>query len=118
MQNQNTKAMIRVDIPYTSERSEGGVDIWSPAIPGVYSWGKSEDQAVTNFDRALRQHIVCLIEDRQAIPKFIEHQVIKQIDVLIMEASRQRSRRTFIEMLDVDLASVSNRSNGHASAIA
>ena len=61
---------------------EGGYWVDVPALPGCYSQGETEEEALVRIREAIEAHIEVLQEDGQRIPPD-QKAVIRQVDVAI-----------------------------------
>lgn len=70
---------------------DGGFEVWSPNLPGITSWGKTESIAFRNMRNGLAEHLMLLIETHGPIPKPIRKQVVEQSRELLQSANFRAS---------------------------
>jgi predicted RNase H-like HicB family nuclease len=44
------------------QRSAEGISVWVPALPGCWSEGNTEEEALANIRDAIREHVAALDE--------------------------------------------------------
>ena len=94
---------MKLEFTVNLEQNDGGYDIFCPDVPGVCSWGETEDEAMNNMVEALNQHLMCLIETDKPLPAAVVSQVKRQSETLLRETVSQ-SERDLGDFVDVGVA--------------
>jgi predicted RNase H-like HicB family nuclease len=60
--------MLRYTVILTQQRADGAVEVYIPALPGVFTWGETIGEAMCSAREAIKLHLESYVERGQPFP--------------------------------------------------
>ena len=59
------------------KKTDEGYAVWVPGLPGCWSQGQTEEEALENIKDAIKGYLASLTKHNEAIPLSIEEEVVE-----------------------------------------